>query len=523
MFPLHLDPSSALTLQTQIYEKIRAAIVAGVLRPRTSLPSSREVARELKVSRNTIVLAFERLANEGYLKMRSGSGTFVADPLPDDCVSPASRTFVKVDVVSSASAIADREVMHPPVLLKAETLRMVQQGIGDHQIDFRYCSANWRNFPLREWRQFLIENISRTSANISGYGPPEGLLELRQAIAEHVSANRAIAVDPEQVIVTAGAQEALNLVSRLFVQPSVRIAVESPCYRGAALVFQSYGGTLVPLPLDDQGAQIESLEASGATLIYVTPSHQFPTGVTMSRRRRFELLSWAERNGAYIIEDDYDSDFRYDGPPLAALAGLNHNTSVIYLGTFSKSVGSGLRTGYAIVPRQLIEPMRRVKGLANCGHPWIEQVVLADFINRGGFGRHLRRIRQAYGQTRSALLKAMNEHFGPVEISGAAGGMHIMWTLPSNYPTASEVLAIAAAEGVGVYTIDRAGAHEIGPTRYPRALVLGYALLTPKAAKEGVARISNGLRRAGVTVSALPGRGEIARKARNDLSVRAFR
>jgi GntR family transcriptional regulator/MocR family aminotransferase len=235
------------------------------------------------------------------------------------------------------------------------------------------------------------------------------------------------------------------------------------------------------------------------------------------------LLSWAERNGAYIIEDDYDSDFRYDGPPLAALAGLNHNTSVIYLGTFSKSVGSGLRTGYAIVPRQLIEPMRRVKGLANCGHPWIEQVVLADFINRGGFGRHLRRIRQAYGQTRSALLKAMNEHFGPVEISGAAGGMHIMWTLPSNYPTASEVLAIAAAEGVGVYTIERAGAHEIGPTRYPRSLVLGYALLTPKAAREGIARIANGLRRAGLTVSALPGRCEIASKARNNLSVRAFR
>jgi GntR family transcriptional regulator/MocR family aminotransferase len=507
MFPLHLDPSSASTLQTQIYEKIRATIVSGILRPRTSLPSSREVARELKVSRNTIVLAFERLANEGYLQMRSGSGTFVADPLPDDCVSPCSQMFVKSGAMKVATSGSDREVQHPPVLLKAETLRMAQQGPGDHQIDFRYCSANWRNFPLREWRQFMIENISRTSANITGYGPPEGVLELRQAIAEHVSNNRAIVVDPDQVIVTAGAQEALNLVSRLFIQPSVRIAVESPCYRGAALVFESYGGTLVPLPLDDQGVQIASADASGATLIYVTPSHQFPTGVTMSRRRRFELLSWAERNGAYIIEDDYDSDFRYDGPPLAALAGLNHNSSVIYLGTFSKSIGSGLRTGYAIVPKQLIEPMRRVKGLANCGHPWIEQIVLADFINRGGFGRHLRRIREAYGQTRSALLEALNEHFGATEISGAAGGMHVMWTLPPHYPTAGEVLAIAAAEGVGVYTIDKAGAHEIGPSRYPRSLVLGYALLSPKTAREGVSRIATGLRRSGVAVSGIVPKG----------------
>jgi GntR family transcriptional regulator/MocR family aminotransferase len=175
------------------------------------------------------------------------------------------------------------------------------------------------------------------------------------------------------------------------------------------------------------------------------------------------------------------------------------------------------------VPRQLIEPMRRVKSLANCGHPWIEQVVLSDFINRGGFRRHLRRIRQAHGQTRSALLKAMNEHFGTVEISGAAGGMHIMWTLPPHFPTASEVLAIAAAEGVGVYTIEKAGGHEIGPSGYSRGLVLGYALLTPKVARDGVARIANGLRRAGVTVSPSPRRVEIPGKARVNLSARAFR
>lgn len=523
MFPIHLDSSSTSTLQTQIYEKVRTAIVSGVLRPGTSLPSSREVARELKVSRNTIVLAFERLANEGYLKMRTGSGTFVADPLPDDCVKSATPSSVEVGAARTAATPAERDVRHPPVLLKAQALAMFRQGIGDHQIDFRYCSANWRNFPLREWRQFMIENISRTSANLTGYGPPEGLPELRKAIAEHVSTHRAIAVDADQVIVTAGAQEALNLISRLFVQPSVRIAVESPCYSGAAFVFQSYGCTLVPLALDDEGADVEALDGSGASLIYVTPSHQFPTGVTMSPRRRLELLSWAEHNGAYIIEDDYDGDFRYDGPPLVALAGLNNNNSVIYLGTFSKSVGSGLRTGYAIVPKQLVEPMRRVKSLATCGNPWIEQVVLADFISRGGFERHLRRIRQAYGQTRTALLDAMEEHFGPVEISGAAGGMHVMWTLPEHFPAASEVLDIAAGVGVGVYTVEKAGAQEVGPARYQRALVLGYALLTPEAAREGIARIADALRRAGVSITAVPATEVMSAKTRAPLLARTLR
>jgi GntR family transcriptional regulator/MocR family aminotransferase len=523
MIPIELDPSSPATLQMQVWEKIRAAIVAGVLRPGAQLPSSREIARELGVSRNTIIHALEKLADEGYLRMRVGSGTFVADPLPDDCVGAAQKTSSGRTKHSATEPppVPARDVRHPPVLLKAEALQMVRSGIGDHQIDFRYCSANWRNFPLREWRQFMTENISRASANISSYSAPEGLSELRRAIADHVSANRAIAIDPDQVIVTAGAQEALNLISRLFVQPSVKVAVESPCYRGAAYAFQSYGSELVPLSIDEEGAQVAALDGSAASLIYVTPSHQFPTGVTMSPRRRSELLAWAERNAAYIIEDDYDSDFRYDGPPLPALAGLNGNTSVIYLGTFSKSVGSGLRTGYAIVPRQLIEPMRRVKALANCGQPWIEQAVLAEFITRGAFERHLRRLRQTYGRTRAGLLEAIETHFGQADISGAAGGMHVMWALPSHFPTANEVAAIAAAEGVGIYTVSKAGAFEFDPQNSSRQIVLGYSLLTPEAAREGVARIARGLKRCAVQMS-IPSIAGEAWRAHDRLPARAL-
>ncbi|QRG05745.1 PLP-dependent aminotransferase family protein [Xanthobacter dioxanivorans] len=512
MIPLHLDRSDASTLQEQIYEQVRAAILADTLRPGTPLPSSRELARELKVSRNTVVLAFERLAKEGYLAMRPGAGTFVCDMLPESCLGlacldrPGGARTPSAPPSDEAPKPAGPAVVHPPVLLRAGALRMVQTGPTRLQVDFWYGSANSRNFPLREWRQLLLENLSRASGNLSGYGPPEGAIELRSAIATHVSANRAIPADPDQVIITAGAQEGFNLVSRLFVQPGVKIAVEDPCYAGAALVFSSYGGTLVPVPVDLGGLCTELLAGCGATLAYVTPSHQFPTGTTMSAGRRRELLSWAQRSGAYIIEDDYDSDFRYDGPPLAALAGLNGNTSVIYLGTFSKSIGAGLRIGYAVVPKQLVGPIRHAKSIASYGHPWIDQIVLADFIAQGRFARHVRRIRQTYSEARQTLVESLTEHFGTARISGAEAGMHVMWTLPDHFPSVQEVAQLAAEEGVGVYTLEAAGAHEIGPSRYPRALVLGYAALTPEAIRTGIARIARTLKRAGVDLTPRYGR-----------------
>ena len=495
MIPLHVDVTHGATLQDQIHAQIRRAILHGFLKPSISLPSTRELAHELGVSRNTAVLAYEKLAEEGYLQMRPGAGTFVADPLPDSCLDPLPDRARSRSLPVAGAELGD--ALHPPVLLHPGTLRMVEHGPSQHDIDFWYGSANAGNFPLSEWRQLIVENLSRASNNLSGYGPPEGIIELRRVIADHLSASRAITVEPDQVFVTAGVQEGFNLISRLFIRPSVRIVIENPCYLGAALVFKSYGGMLVPVPVDQHGLCTNYLTGSNATLAYVTPSHQFPTGATMSAKRRAELLDWARITGAYVIEDDYDSDFRYDGPPLAALAGLDRNTSVIYLGTFSKSIGSGLRTGYMVVPRQLIEAVRQVKALANYGHPWIEQIVTAEFISQGRFTRHLRRIRRSYGQTRQALLESLNAHFGPTDILGAEAGMHIMWTPPEVLSTAAEIAALAAREGVGLYPLDRASVHEIGPARFPRALVLGYALLTPDQVRRGVAAIARALRQAG--------------------------
>lgn len=495
MMLMQIDHGLDATLQDQIHGQIRRAIVTGALRPGASLPSSRELARELGVSRNTAVLAYESLAEEGYLCMRPSAGTFVADPLPDSCLDTRHGRSVPPP---SAAGAAPRVIERPPVLLRPGKLHMVEQGPSRYDIDFWYGSANPANFPLREWRQLLIENLPRASNNLSGYGPPEGIPELRRVIADHLRVNRAIAVEPDQVIVTAGAQEGFNLISRLFVRPGTQIAIEDPCYVGATLVFRSYGGNLLPIPVDRRGLCTEYLKGCGATLAYVTPSHQFPTGATMDTGRRQELLDWAETSGAYVVEDDYDSDFRYDGPPVAALAGLNGNSSVIYLGTFSKSIGPGLRTGYMVVPPHLIDAARQAKSLANYGHPWIEQIVIAEFIQQGRFTRHLRRIRSSYGEARRALLEGLDEHFGPVEISGQEAGMHIMLTLPESFPTADELAELAAEVGVGLYPLARAGAHEFGASRFRRSLVLGYALLTPEKVRQGIARVARAMRRTGV-------------------------
>lgn len=498
MLPIALDPTAPMSLQSQIVEQIRLAIVRGTLAPSAALPSSRELAQSLQISRKTAVLAYQRLEQEGYLRIKHGAGTFIAELMPEICISDALESR------REQGKTGRKKVNFPKVVTDAGTLNMVQHGPTNLQYDFWYGGVNWRNFPLREWRQLLIENLSRTSMNVSGYGPPEGIMELRQAIAEHVSKSRAIPASAQQVVITSGSQEAFNLISRLFVEAGTRVVVENPCYSGAALVFKSFGAELVPVSVDKCGLCTEGLRDCGATLVYVTPSHQFPTGVTMSAERRLNLLHWAEENGAYIIEDDYDSDFRYDGPPFAALAGLERNSSVIYVGTFSKSLGSGLRTGYVIVPEQLIEPMRRIKALANYGHPWIEQIMLADLINSGGFARHLRRIRRANSDCREAILESLQLKFGPVQVSGSEAGMHVMWNLPRHFPPAEDLVRIAAENGIGLYTLSSAGALEHNQAEKSHAILLGYSSLIPDAIRKGIEKLAVVLEREGIQPRRVP-------------------
>jgi GntR family transcriptional regulator / MocR family aminotransferase len=257
------------------------------------LPSSRQLADELGISRNTVTLAYEALATDGYIQTRRGVGTFVTESLPENCIEVESQE----DIGNAKRAV--RAVRRPRIAFQGERLRFVEKGPNRPPIDFWYGSTNPTHFPLSAWRQLLIDNLSRTSTNLADYGNPAGHLELRQAIAEHIGASRGIRADASQVIVTAGAQEAMNLACRLLIAPGTRVVVENPSYGGATRAFKSYGAAIVPVEVDHEGIDIATVEREEAVLAYVTPSHQFPTGVTLSLERRRRLLAWATTIGAY--------------------------------------------------------------------------------------------------------------------------------------------------------------------------------------------------------------------------------
>ncbi len=325
------------------------------------------------------------------------------------------------------------------------------------------------------------------------YGDPRGLYELRKAVADHLRATRGIDADVDQVLITSGVQGALNVLARLFLNGSSQsVAVENPCYQGAAFLFSSYGARLHPVEVDSQGLMVSQLEGFLGNLVYVTPSHQFPTGCTLSLDRRLQLLDWAYRTGSYVIEDDYDSDFRYDGPPLTALAGLDRRGHVIYLGTFSKSIGAGIRIGYAILPPHLVDQARTVKTLLDTGAPWLEQAIVADFLNSGAFLQHLRCIRRMYMGSRDALIESIEHHFPGGALLGRECGMHMMWKLPPYLPAADEVQHSALNCGVGLYPLQQAGACEYGtfPRYRDRSLVIGYTALSEAEIRTAIARLA---------------------------------
>jgi GntR family transcriptional regulator/MocR family aminotransferase len=327
------------------------------------------------------------------------------------------------------------------------------------------------------------------------YGDPAGLRDLRSAIADHLRLARGIRAEPEQVVIVAGCQEGLNLVARVLVTPGARAVVENPCYEGAALVLSSYGAKLVGAPVDDEGLCVERLP-DDATLAYVTPSHQFPLGPTLSFARRLALLDWAARSGAYVVEDDYDSDFRYEESPLLALYALDRADSTIYLGTFSKSIGAALRLGYVVFPPALVGAATGAKALLDNGHPWLEQAAAAEFLKSGGFERHLHRIRRRYLSRRDCLLHELRRHFGRCHVDGVEGGMHVAWHLPEGAPSAHALEARLAREGVGVYSFATAPVHMLDPVGEADSIVLlGYPCLAEERIRSAVERIARALDR----------------------------
>lgn len=491
--PITITTSGRTGLQRQIYEQIRSLILSGVLRPGQQLPSSRALAQQLGVSRNTVLITYDRLTSEGYLQSHPAKDTFVSLNIPEDSIMQGAMDQAAFDR-------APKSPTRRPLVFSGQPQRLAPSDRPQVGIDFFVGRPDPHSFPLQTWRRLVTRKLVRPGPALTEYGDPAGLRSLREAIAVHLGAARGIRTEPEQIVVCNGIQEALNIVARLFVKRGTPIAAENPCYHGVANVFGSYGCTLVPVPVDAEGIDLGQLPRRKVSLICVTPSHQFPTGYTLSLNRRLRLLDWAANQGSYIVEDDYDSDFRYDGPPLMALAGLDQRGLVIYLGTFSKSIGAGLRIGYLVVPSELVPAAVAVKSILDNGHPWLDQAVLAEFISSGEFARHLRRIRVTYKNRRDCLIGHLESRFGAVNISGQRGGMHVMWQLPSHFPDAGRVEVAARNHGVAVYSIRSGAGYDFEGSPFTRhALLFGYPAVSEDEIRVGVDRLAKAIEEVGAS------------------------
>lgn len=483
--PLKLHASSPISLQAQIFEQVRGMILEGRLRPGDSVPATRVLSEQLGIARNTTALAYERLAAEGYIETRRSIGTFVSKQIPEGALytathGPAAHPKTTKQARSRSSGPAARS----QALVNPHRRRFVA--------DFWVGRPDPESFPRKIWSRLATRRLLSSGSALTEYRDPCGLRELRQAIADRIRPTRNIATSADEIVIVGGCQDGLNLVSRMMLTPGSTAVVETPCYQGAAFLFESFGAKIVPVPVDDRGLDCERLPDVKNAIAYVTPSHQYPLGVTLSLERRLELLAWAAETNSYILEDDYDSDFRFHGAPIAALKGLDRMGRVVYLGTFSKCLGAGLRLGYVIFPPALLERARHMKTLMNNGQPWLEQATLADFMGSGGYERHVRRIRKLYYSRRNALLAALKKHFDGGEIIGDEAGMHLAWRLPGHLPAASKVEKLAIEAGIGVYTMASGAAVNYDTsTERDRYLVLGFSSLTEREISTGIARLAD--------------------------------
>lgn len=469
-------------LSTQVYASLRRAILAGELGAGARLPSTRTLARDLDVSRNTVLLAYDQLLAEGYVEGRAGSGTYVAQALPE---TPA------------ASARAAARAKTTPARLSAygarvAAIRFASPRGPDQRLpyDFRYGTPQVAQFPHAVWRRLLARHARGSTVTTMAYGPPEGAPALRQAIAAYLRRSRAVVCDPAQVLIVNGSQQALDLTARVLIDAGDTVALEEPNYLGARWAFRAAGARVVPVPVDADGLDVARLgrDRTRARLVYATPSHQFPTGVVMSLSRRLALLEWASANRAWVVEDDYDSEYRYEGRPIEAVQGLDRSGRVIYVGTASKVLFPALRLGYLVVPPTLVEPFTAAKWVTDRHSATLEQLVLADFIADGHFERHLRRSRTRNAARRAALLAALHAELGDrVDVVGANAGVHLLVWLRDLSPAAVPALIDGARrEGVGVYSI---APYYLRPPRQA-GLMLGYAALDERTIREGIRRLA---------------------------------
>lgn len=462
-------------LSRQLYLWFRNAALSGSLAAGERLPSSRELAEQLGISRTVVIMAYEQLLAEGFVVGRHGSGTYIAEGLAarEEHKEHHGTTRIKLSPYGdyAASALPRINVPRP----QSKSLRY----------DFSYRSSPLEGFPLSAWQRTMGRRARRAPTQAHQYGSAEGKLGLREAIASHLRRSRAVVCDPSQIVIVNGSQQALDLAARVLLAPGDRVVIENPHYQGAREIFRAAGARLHPVPVDRDGLVVERLPPQ-AKLAFVTPSHQFPTGAVLTLPRRLALLAWAKRAGAVIVEDDYDGEFRYEGQPLESMQGLDKDGRVIYVGTFSRTIFPALRIGYLIAPDSLISAFTGAKWLADRHTSTLEQETLAEFIASGAYERYLRRARKANARRREILLSAIDEHLaGRVTITGQNSGAHIvLW--PKRHLSEESVMTRAAEIGVGIYGTS----HYFYSGSQRTGLLLGYAHMREADIKEGIRRLA---------------------------------
>jgi len=471
---LTLDSRSTTPLHRQIYFEIRSAILDGRLRPGSRLPASRALARDLSISRNTVTTAFDQLIAEGYIEARTGAGSFVPTHLPKDQFTKGPQTArenqdrVKPGLSPSRRAFELMSMAGEPTLHQPFSP-------GLPEVDL---------FPFKEWARLLGRHWRRPSRKDLTGGAPGGDPRLCAAVADYLATARAVFCRPEQVIITSGSRQALDLAARVLIDPGDAVWIEEPGYWPTAAVLGAAGAKLVPVPVDEEGLSVTKALALDPCprLICISPSHQYPLGVTMSLGRRLELLETAGTAGSFVLEDDYDSEYRYAGRPLAALQGLDQGGHVIYLGTFSKVMFPGVRLGYMVVPDHLLDAFLKVRTLIDAHPSSIAQAALADFIEDGHLAGHVRRMRPLYAERQAALIEELTAVDGRLSVAPAEAGMHLVAKLAQD----DDDGAIAkAAYDRGVQAPALSAYFQGRP--YASGLVLGYAGVDGETIKRAAA------------------------------------
>ena len=481
-----LDPTVAVPLHKQLYEGVRSAILRGQLQAGARVPSTRAFARELGISRATVQLTFQQLIAEGYLQGRAGSGTYVAATFPPEGVEQPVQNAHPGQPSSAGRTISARAHTWLSTPSVSEPLLVPGQGL---QRAFRVGLSALDAFPRKLWQHLLLRSWRQMPPELPAYHQPAGYLPLREAIASYLATARGVRCTAEQVIIVTGLQQGIDLAARVLLDPGEQVWMEDPGYPGARGALLGAGARLVPVPIDAQGlvVQMGKERAPHARLAFVTPSHQFPLGVTMSMARRLSLLAWASAAGAWIVEDDNDGEFRYVGRPLAALQGIDRANRVIYLGTVSKVLFPAMRLGYLVVPPDLVNVFIAAHLFTGIHPPLLEQITLATFLHEGHFVRHIRQLRQLYQDRQVTLVDLARKTLaGKLDVQPAVAGMHLIGWLPGKQDDRQVAHAAARVwvdvSPLSLYALE--GSERTG-------ILLGYTAVGTEEMRAGLQRLAS--------------------------------